>query len=107
MINPRRLKLYMADFRTHGFTVSCKQCDYMQRNNATKPGLQHTETCRARLMTELGKSVAGQTRLENCEERITQALARHVEEADLARQVGAPVAADAPPTTDGKTDESF
>jgi len=94
-INPRRLKLMYSDFVEHGFTGGCKLCDYMQQYKKTKGGLQHTETWRARMMAELGKTVAGQLRLERCEDRINEALARHVEREDTrqskAQAAGEPI----------------
>ena len=65
--NPRRMRLNLSDFLEHGFSVGCRQCEYMQRHRIAKGRLAHTDTCRARLMAEMGKTVAGQLRLEQAE----------------------------------------
>ncbi len=105
--NPHRLRLDLKDFTQHGFSANCRQCDHMQQHRSAKGGLQHTDTCRSRMMVEIGKSVAGQARLARCEERITEALARVVERSDLddqrARRVGEPVANSAPLPTGPST----
>ena len=87
------MRLHLQDFKKHGFTEGCKQCRYMETHGKAQGGLAHSDTCRARMMHELGKTVLGQQRLEQAEARINQALAKHVE---IAAETAAPPAAPTP-----------
>jgi hypothetical protein len=100
--NPRQMKLMLNDFKLHGFSATCRQCQWMQQHGAARGGLQHSVTCRARMMSEIGKSVVGQLRLQKHEERVDEALARHIERSvqDEARaaQAGDPPSSSAGPS---------
>ena len=78
-VQPRRFKINKADLERHGYTVGCRQCDHIQRFGSTKSGTQHSDTCRARLLSEVAKSAQGQERLARHEERVDQAMADHIE----------------------------
>ena len=69
----------------------------MERHGKAGVGINHSETCRARMMHELNKTAVGQERLEKAEERISEALARYIEEAD--KDAAPPTPADATPAT--------
>jgi len=76
---PRRFRINLSDLREHGFTDGCEQCDWIIQHGVAKGGLQHNDRCRARIMAELSRSVVGQQRLQVHEDRVTEALAKHVE----------------------------
>jgi len=88
--NFRRMRLLISDFRTHGFTDGCPQCQHIMEHNQQKPGLGHSERCRARMLSEIGRSHEGQVRLQIQEEKVEHALAKHIELED--RQQGGNVA---------------
>ena len=54
----------------------------MERHGRAGIGINHTDTCRSRMMHELSKTVVWQERLEKTGDRINETLARYVEEAD-------------------------
>ena len=76
---PRRFKIVKSDLERHGYSKDCAQCDHVVRHGVVKPGLQHTEVCRARIMAEVAKDPRGQARLQATEERVNRALAERIE----------------------------
>ena len=79
---PRRFRINLADLHEHGFTDSCANCRHIQRYDKSAPGVQHSETCRQRIIDAISKSPQGQQRLQNYEERTNRYLAEEVEAAD-------------------------
>ena len=79
---PRRLKLYPRDFERYGFTDRCKQCIHIQAHGAPKPGMQHNDTCRSRILHEMGRTPAGQERLARHEGNIDRAFADIIADED-------------------------
>ena len=80
--NPRRFRLNKKDLEEHGYTEGCVMCDHVQRYGVAKPGGIHTDACRTRLITEIGKTDAGQARLSSWSERVNRAIAEQIEHAD-------------------------
>ena len=97
---PRRFKILRSDLEMVGYSKACEQCNHVLRYGSAKPGLQHTDTCRARVMAEMAKHPKGQSRLAATEDRIDRALAERIEadvgaQASGSNQGGAPRAPDA------------
>ena len=72
---PKAFRITYGDLVEHGFTVGCKQCEYNEVNQRSKPGVSHSNICRRRLLDALMTTPAGQQRLEQYEEKIDQAIA--------------------------------
>jgi len=77
---PRKMRVDQADLNRFGYTVGCEQCRHIQQHGQYKNGLTHDPRCTARIMDELGKTVDGQARLRKYEDRVTEALAKRLEE---------------------------
>ena len=73
----RRLKITRKTLHEHGTTDGCPQCSHLRAFGESKPGLQHSEKCRQRLMEALNGTAEGASRLERYEERIDRAIASH------------------------------
>ena len=86
----RRFRINDADVRSHGFTDGCTQCSHIQRYGKTKPGAQHTEKCRERILDEIGKSDEGKARLTAHGARADRYLAEHLEHTDQHRNTTIP-----------------
>jgi len=84
---PRRFKITKSDLDNPaiGYTTGCAQCDHILAYGRARPGSQHNDRCRARVMAELSKSPEGQRRLQDCEDRINRALSEHVARDDKQR----------------------
>ncbi len=78
----RRFRINKKDLEEFGFTDGCVQCDHVARYGMAKPGGNHTDACRTRILTELAKTELGQQRLAAWNERISRSVAEHVERAD-------------------------
>ena len=65
---PRRMRMKPEDFETYGFTVGCPGCEQIQLDSSVRKN--HSEQCRIRMETEIGKSSAGQDRLSKAKDRI-------------------------------------
>ena len=76
---PRRFKILRTDLERVGYSQGCEQCEHVLRYNVVKPGIQHTEKCRARVMAELAKDPRGQQRLKDTEERVNRALSERLQ----------------------------
>jgi hypothetical protein len=87
---PRRFRINVSDLETHGFTDGCEQCEHVLRYRASRPGVQHSERCRARVLAEIAKTPAGQARLEIHENRVTETLSRYVEHEATGTQTANP-----------------
>jgi hypothetical protein len=85
---PRKMKITQAHLEKYGYIKNCRQCDHIVRYGSNKGGLPHSDTCRARIYTEMGKSIEGQERLKIHEERITRALADRLEAHDQGELPG-------------------
>ena len=59
----RRMRLVREDFEAHGYMEGCGQCQYIMETGKTRPGVAHSERCRARMLAEIGKTPEGQLRL--------------------------------------------
>ena len=62
--NPRRLKITMKTLTDYGFTEGCPQCEHIQRFSETKPGLNHWEKCRQRIIDAMLATPEGSARPE-------------------------------------------
>ncbi len=91
---PRRLRINQRDLDEHGYTENCQQCGHIQRYGRARPGGQHSNVCRERIIRAIGQSDAGKLRLDAHEERVDRAIAERVEHAD--RNPAAPTPAAAP-----------
>ena len=92
----RRFRIADADLRKHGYTDGCVQCNFIQRYGKTKPGTQHSETCRNRIIDEISKTPDGEARLSAHSARVDRFLAEHLEAHDLSRATRAVPGGDAP-----------
>ena len=91
----RRFRIADADLRKHGYTDGCVQCNHIQRYNETKPGVQHNETCRSRIIDEISKTPDGEARFSAHSARVDRYLAEHLEAHDLSRDTRAVPGGDA------------
>ena len=74
------------DFETHGYTVSCPGCLWIQNQIGMKRG--HSETCRQRMEVALKDDEPGQERLRRQKERTDHWLAEQVGQAAEILQDG-------------------
>ncbi len=81
---PKQFRINASDLQLHGYTAHCPQCEYIREHQRPRAGGSHSDRCRARIMTELGRSHEGQLRLERHEQKVNEALARRVERADTS-----------------------
>ena len=58
----KRVYLRQQDLDRHGYTASCPACDLI-RAGISREGVNHTEFCRNRVVTEMGKTEEGKKRL--------------------------------------------
>ena len=79
---PRSFKILDKHLQEFGYTNECQQCDWIRVNGERRMGFTHSQTCRARILAELGKTVEGQERLMQEEERINRALATRLQAED-------------------------
>ena len=105
--NPRRLKITKAMLRhpAIGTTENCPQCRHFRSFGETKDGLGHSELCRQRILEAMGSTPAGRAKLERYEERVDQAIAERIREADELKTAAAP--ATPVPPMDAAMDEDF
>ena len=78
-----------------GYTPGCEQCEYIRRHGSGRPGITHNETCRERVMARMAETEEGREIVEATEQRITRALADHVER--HAQADPGPASAELPP----------
>ena len=78
--------LRQQDLDRHGYTASCPACDLI-RAGISREGVNHTEFCRNRVVTEMGKTEEGKKRL---------AAAKLKETPKSKLKVGEPVQASLP-----------
>ena len=97
----RRFRIADADLRKHGYTDGCVQCNFIQRYGKTKPGAQHNETCRNRIIDEISKTPDGEARLSAHSARVDRYLAEHLEAHDLSRATRAVPGGDPSPQGSG------
>ena len=84
--NPRRLKITKQTLDNYGTTDNCRQCRHYREFKETKDGLAHSEKCRKRILEAMNQTDVGRARLERHEERIDQAIAERIREADTAER---------------------
>ena len=65
----RRLKITMQTLIEYGFTDDCRQCDHVKAFGEVKPGLQHSETCRQRIIRDMMANEHGAARVRSAELR--------------------------------------
>ena len=58
-ITARRLKITRKMLHEYGTTEGCPQCSHIRAFGEAKPGLNHSEKCRQRLMEALGSTAEG------------------------------------------------
>ncbi len=80
----RRFRINKRDLEEHGYTDGCVMCDHIARYGQAKPGGNHTDACRTRLLRQMAQTEAGRQRLEAWNERVTRGMAEHIERADQA-----------------------
>ena len=76
----RRLKITADLLRQYGYSDNCDQCEFIQRHGMGRPGQQHAEACRQRVMDDMAKTPDGQKRFGDLEKRVDRALADYVED---------------------------
>ena len=79
------MKRYLEDPRV-GYSAGCEQCEFIKKYGGSRPGITHNLACRERIMTKMAEYDDYRHIVEATEERITRALADHVEAADQAAQ---------------------
>ena len=90
--NPRRLKITMKVLQEFGTTQGCQQCDHIRAFQEIKPGIQHSDACRRRIMNDMATTAEGRLKLENYEGRVNRAIAeRHDDTLGGERDVGHPL----------------
>ena len=77
---PKKMRVNQADLNRFGYTVGCAQCKHIQEKGHPKNGVTHDNRCTSRIMDELGQTLDGQARLRRYDDRVTDALARRLEE---------------------------
>ena len=77
----RRMRISDLDLRLHGFTDGCPQCSHVQRYGRTKPGVQHNENCRKRIIEAISQTEEGKARVASHEARVDRYMAEHIEHA--------------------------
>ena len=73
----RRMRINPSDIERYGMTPGCRQCDHVRRTGQTRPGITHSDECRARMLSEIAKSDEGRSRIGTHEERITARTVLH------------------------------
>ena len=86
----RRLKITDGILRKYGYTHGCTQCEHITRHGGARPGLQHDDKCRQRIMDDMAKDPWGQQRLAELEQRVDRALADFVQDSHEARPADIP-----------------
>ena len=81
----RRAKLNPGDFERHGYTVGCPGCEQLQLASPVRKN--HTEACRKRMETELGKTSEGQERLGRAKDRLDIRVAE-IGQAEIDKESG-------------------
>ncbi len=84
--NPRRFRINKKDLEEHGYTDGCVQCDHIMRYGLNKAGVNHSDRCRTRMITEIGRTELGQQRLSAWSDRVDRAIAEQIEHADKDKQ---------------------
>jgi len=78
----RRLRINKTDLDAYGYEDSCAQCRHILKYGKARHGGVHSGFCRTRLVEAMQQTDAGRARLAEQEERITRAMAEHLEHAD-------------------------
>ena len=66
---PGRIQITLKILEDYGHTENCSQCDHVRSFGKAKPGLQHQDVCRSRIMEAMAQSPEGQRRLQPYETR--------------------------------------
>ena len=82
--NPKRFRINKKDLDEHGYTQDCPQCDHIMRYGSAKPGHNHSDLCRVRMIRQIGQTETGQRRLEQWNERVDRSMAEQIEHSDKA-----------------------
>ncbi len=64
-----RIQIRAEMLEDYGHTENCSQCDHVRSFGKAKPGLQHQDVCRSRIMEAMAQSPEGQRRLQPYETR--------------------------------------
>ena len=59
----RRLRINKSDLTAHGYTEGCPDCDHTVRFGKPRPGSQHNDRCRARILEAIRDIDRGPERL--------------------------------------------
>ena len=89
----RRLRINRSDLTAHGYTDGCPQCDHTMRFGKPRPGTQHSERCRARILEAIRDTERGFERLAEHELRTASAEITKEEHDSAVRARAAQVAA--------------
>ena len=84
VLKARRPRLSRDDFITHGYTAGCGSCVALQRGLGT--ARHHSEICRARMESEIEKTLDGRKRKQRLAERLDDQLTRDLELEDNDKQ---------------------
>ena len=76
----------------HGYTEGCPQCDHIERVGNPRPGGQHSNICRDRVIEAIGGTEAGEARLAERAERLDRAMVEFSHPDGAARDVVRPPA---------------
>lgn len=81
---PKRVYITRKNLEKFGYTAACPACD-AQRAGTKTAGLQHTQACRSRLEDQLERDPVEHERVLRAQDRITEAIAKSLEERDAKR----------------------
>ncbi len=79
LVAVRRFRITIDDVKRFGPSVACPQCEWIQRYDTTRPGYQHVEACRERIIQALRETPDGQARLQQLEDRANRVISEYVE----------------------------
>jgi hypothetical protein len=81
---PRRFRINPSDLMQHGYTSGCPQCRHIEQVGKPRPGQQHSNMCRARIIEAIGGTDAGTARIADHAERLDRAMVEYSHPADTA-----------------------
>ncbi len=89
---PRRFRINPSDLLKHGYTEGCPQCRHIGQVRKPRPGHQHSNACRARVIEAIGGSDAGKARIADHTERLDRATVEFSHPPDVAGDAARPPA---------------
>jgi hypothetical protein len=89
---PRRFRINISDLREHGYSEACPQCRHIEQVGKPRPGQQHSNACRARIIEAIGRTDAGKARIKDHAERLDRAMVEFSHPGEGDRETAAPPA---------------